>query len=189
MLIIINHCPELLHQRVISSAVGRKQEARGRHSQVEMTGAALVGRRWADRLCRDRTVTVLSSRSLPSPVQPINRPHTVRYCCCVKQLRFGRTRITGRRPGFHTSFSHTPGGASALSSSSRRFAHWGERVLPPFGIFMLYACFFCPSHPIRHLSTACESITHSLNFTFSDGQTSWPLWPLRHSSIYDYYVN
>jgi len=31
----------------------------GVHSQVEMTGAALLGRRWADRLCRDRTVSVL----------------------------------------------------------------------------------------------------------------------------------
>jgi hypothetical protein len=29
------------------------------HSQVEMTGAALVGRRWADRLCRDHIDTFL----------------------------------------------------------------------------------------------------------------------------------
>lgn len=53
-------CSELLqHHRVISPAVGRKQEARALHSQVDMTGAALLGRRWADRLCRDRTVSLL----------------------------------------------------------------------------------------------------------------------------------
>jgi len=59
--LIINHCSEasvslLSHHFALSDA---SRKAPALHSQVEMTGVALVGRRWADRLCRDRTVTFL----------------------------------------------------------------------------------------------------------------------------------
>ena len=49
----------------------------GVHSQVEMTGAAFLGRRWADRLCRDRTVT-LQSRS-PYPTNNPNPHKLIQY--------------------------------------------------------------------------------------------------------------
>ena len=54
------------------------------------------------------------------------------------KLRFGRTRITGRRrPGFDTSFSHTPR-ERALSPRRRGGLRNGGNV---FSLLLVFSCF------------------------------------------------
>ncbi len=82
---------------------------------MEMTGVALVGRRWADRLCHDRAV-IESSHPLYSPLC-LNIPNLP----CAIRLRFGSIRIPWSPPG----------------PVQEKVCAVKERAQPRFGAFLL----------------------------------------------------
>ncbi|KAI9443138.1 hypothetical protein H4582DRAFT_1160934 [Lactarius indigo] len=84
-----------------------------------LTGAALIGRRWADRQCRDRTVTVLHPSSPPLPT-PAHLPSTIQDGRCAKMMIkvwVRKARISGRCcPPNNTQYNISATSALALFS-------------------------------------------------------------------------